>query len=121
MKLITQEQQDFYHENGYLIIDDLYPEELILKFENCIRRHANKDFAAIINPDRFDILKEFDERPKSDVTLEEIKAYVEKDEPLMSSGSYKYESYGKELFESINGDPFVIQGLPLEAIKNFFR
>ena len=39
----------------------------------------------------------------------------------MSSGSYKYESYGKELFESINGDPFVIQGLPLEAIKNFFR
>ena len=73
MKLITQEQQDFYHENGYLIIDDLYPEELILKFENCIRRHANKDFAAIINPDRFDVLKEFDERPKSDVTLEEIK------------------------------------------------
>ena len=55
------------------------------------------------------------------LTLEEIKAYVEKDEPLMASGSYKYESYGKELFESINGDPFVIQGLPLEAIKNFFR
>ena len=55
------------------------------------------------------------------LTSEEIKAYVEKDEPLMASGSYKYESYGKELFESINGDPFVIQGLPLEAIKNFFR
>ena len=55
------------------------------------------------------------------LSLDEIKTYVEKDETLMASGSYKYESYGKELFEFVNGDPFVIQGLPLEAIKNFFR
>ena len=55
------------------------------------------------------------------LSLEEIKAYVEKDKPLMASGSYRYESYGKELFEFVKGDPFVIQGLPLEAIKNFFR
>ena len=55
------------------------------------------------------------------LSLDEIKAYVEKDKPFKASGSYKYESYGKELFESVNGDPFVIQGLPLKAIKNFFR
>ena len=55
------------------------------------------------------------------LSSEEIKAYVEKDKPLMASGSYRYESYGKELFEFVEGDPFVIQGLPLEAIKNFFR
>ena len=55
------------------------------------------------------------------LSLDEIKAYVEKDKPFKASGSYKYESYGKELFEFVNGDPFVIQGLPLQAIKNFFR
>ena len=56
-----------------------------------------------------------------DLSLEEIQEYVEKDDPLMSSGSYKYESLGKDLFEYIKGDPYVIQGLPLEAIKNFFK
>jgi septum formation protein len=56
-----------------------------------------------------------------DLSLEEIQEYVEKDDPLMSSGSYKYESLGKNLFEYIKGDPYVIQGLPLEAIKNFFK
>ena len=73
----------------------------------------------LTTPDLFLQAQKVQQKPF--LTLEEIKAYVEKDEPLMSSGSYKYESYGKELFESINGDPFVIQGLPLEAIKNFFR
>ena len=52
-----------------------------------------------------------------DLSLEEIQEYVEKDDPLMSSGSYKYESLGKDLFEYIKGDPYVIQGLPLEASK----
>ena len=56
-----------------------------------------------------------------DLSLEEIQEYVEKDDPLMSSGSYKYESLGKDLFEYIKGDPYVIQGLPLEALKNFFK
>ena len=56
-----------------------------------------------------------------DLSLDEIQEYVEKDDPLMSSGSYKYESLGKNLFEYIKGDPYVIQGLPLEAIKNFFK
>ena len=48
-----------------------------------------------------------------DLSLEEIQEYVEKDDPLMSSGSYKYESLGKDLFEYIKGDPYVIQGLSL--------
>ena len=56
-----------------------------------------------------------------DLSLEEIQEYVEKDNPLMSSGSYKYESLGKNLFDYIKGDPYVIQGLPLDAIKNFFK
>ena len=47
-----------------------------------------------------------------DLSQEEIQEYVEKDDPLMSSGSYKYESLGKNLFEYIKGDPYVIQGLP---------
>ena len=71
--MIAQKDIDFYNENGYVILEDVYTEEFTNKFLSAIRRHANKDFAAIINPDRYDELLELDERPKSDLTLGEIK------------------------------------------------
>ena len=71
--MIAQKDIDFYNENGYVVLEDIYTEEFTNKFLSAIRRHANKDFAAIINPDRYDELLELDERPKSDLTLEEIK------------------------------------------------
>lgn len=55
------------------------------------------------------------------LSLKEIEEYVDRDNPLLCSGSYKFESHGKDLFEYIKGDPYVIQGLALEAIKNFFK
>lgn len=71
--ILTQPDIDFYNKNGYLIVDNLYTEKFVKKFLSAIRRHANNDFAAILNPDRITELKGFDERPKSDLTLEEIR------------------------------------------------
>ena len=70
---ITTEQLNFFYDSGYLIIDNFYPQEFADRFLSCIRRHANKDFAALIDPDNYEQLLKFDERPKSDLTLEEIK------------------------------------------------
>ena len=44
---------------------------------------------------------------------DEIKSYVDKDEPYQCAGSYKYESHGSKLFSDIKGSPFTIQGLAL--------
>jgi len=70
---ITKKDIEFYNKNGYLILEDVYTKDFVKVFLSAIRRHANKDFAAIINPDRFETLMEYDERPKSDITIEEIK------------------------------------------------
>jgi len=54
--MITQEQYDFYWKNGYLILKD------VLTLEECdfayaqIRQYADKNFAAIMNPDRPEFL-----------------------------------------------------------------
>ena len=55
------------------------------------------------------------------LSVKEIEEYVDEDNPLLCSGSYKFESHGKDLFEYIKGDPYVIQGIALEAVKNFFK
>ena len=83
--MITNNQIDFYNENGYVVVENVHTNEFTDKFLSVIRRHANKDFAAIINPDRYDTLLEMDERPKSDITLEEIKETSEICEGVMSN------------------------------------
>ena len=49
----------------------------------------------------------------------EIKDYIDKDEPLMACGAYRFESLGKNLFLSTKGDETTIQGLTLNPIINF--
>ena len=66
------DNRDFYDKNGYVILEKIFSDEEAEFFNKCIRRHANKSFAALINPDRYESLLEQDERPKSDITLEEI-------------------------------------------------
>lgn len=44
---------------------------------------------------------------------EEIRHYVAADAPLSSCGAYKFEGLGRHLFAYVDGDPDVIQGLPL--------
>ena len=74
--MIKKEQIDFYKENGFVIVENIFTSEEAKNYNQHMRRHANKDFAAIINPDRFEDLLEQDERPKSDITSEEIEETV---------------------------------------------
>ena len=69
---MTEEQKKFYDENGYIILEKIFTDSEADTFNSFVRRHANLDFAAIINPDRYESLLEQDERPKSDITLKEI-------------------------------------------------
>ncbi len=66
------DNKDFYDKNGYVILEKIFSDDEAHFFNKCIRRHANKSFAALINPDRYESLLEQDERPKSDITLSEI-------------------------------------------------
>ena len=49
----------------------------------------------------------------------EIKDYIDKDEPFMACGAYRFESLGKNLFLSTKGDETTIQGLTLNPIVKF--
>ena len=69
---MTQDQKKFYDENGYVILEKIFTDNEASTFNSFIRRHANINFAALINPDRYESLFEQDERPKSDITLKEI-------------------------------------------------
>ena len=70
---MTDNLKNFYDENGYVIIEKVFSDDEADFFNRCVRRHANQSFAALINPDRYDSLLDQDERPKSDITLSEIK------------------------------------------------
>ena len=50
------------------------------------------------------------------LTNTEIKNYIELDDPLESCGSYKFESNGYTLFDSVDGGVETINGLPFEMI-----
>jgi len=57
-----------------------------------------------------------------ELTLEEIKRYIEKDDPLHCAGSYKIESLGISLFDAIETqDSTAIVGLPLIELSKKLR
>lgn len=51
----------------------------------------------------------------------EIDAYLHRDTPYQSCGSYKYEALGKHLFAKVQGNDDVIMGMPLQALLNFLH
>jgi septum formation protein len=55
------------------------------------------------------------------MTDQEIEDYVALDKPWGCAGSYKYESFGKHLFEEISGDYFSILGLAIQPLLAFFH
>lgn len=57
-----------------------------------------------------------------ELTLEEIQAYVQRDQPLDCAGSYKIEKAGIALMDKIESEDFTsIQGLPLLKLSKILR
>lgn len=56
------------------------------------------------------------------LTKQEIADYVERDQPIEVAGSFKFESYGISLFESVEtDDPSAIEGLPILQVGEILR
>lgn len=53
---MTPEQVAFYRDQGFVVLSGVFPEVECDRLLYRIRRHANADFAAIMNPDRVDFL-----------------------------------------------------------------
>jgi ectoine hydroxylase-related dioxygenase (phytanoyl-CoA dioxygenase family) len=51
--MITEDNINRYREEGYLIIDNLFNQEELNNYLYEIKKIADKDFSAILNPDRF--------------------------------------------------------------------
>lgn len=88
-KYLSENNIDFYNENGFAILYDVFSNQEAINFNKCIRRHANKDFAALINPDRYETLYEQDERPKSDLTINEIEETSNLARSVMTDGRFR--------------------------------
>ena len=55
-KMISKEKIEFYKENGYVIFNNILDHDICDQYLTQIKKHANEDFGAIMNPDRFDFL-----------------------------------------------------------------
>lgn len=55
-EILSKKQIFFYKENGYLIIPKVLTSQQCDEYLKQIKKHANMDFAAIMNPDRFEFL-----------------------------------------------------------------
>ena len=56
MKTLTQPEIDFYWENGYLIIENLFTPDEINDFYPSLSQHVDSEWNNILNPDRYDFL-----------------------------------------------------------------
>jgi septum formation protein len=55
------------------------------------------------------------------ISASEIKKYAEVDQSFGCAGSYKYEAFGKHLFEKVSGDYYSVLGLAIQPLLNFFH
>ena len=56
-----------------------------------------------------------------DLSIDEIKAYVNLENPIHAAGAYKYESIGCNLFKSVEGSSYTVRGMPLLPLLNTLR
>ena len=62
---LRQDQINFFHDNGYLVVDNLFSEEECDAINKLTRKHADNSFAAILNPDRkFEEIRSVMKAPK---------------------------------------------------------
>lgn len=75
--ILNNEQIESYKENGYLIVNDILTEKECDEYYTQIRKHANKDFAAILNPDRNEyLIAQTTDKIESNVSLNEKVNYL---------------------------------------------
>jgi ectoine hydroxylase-related dioxygenase (phytanoyl-CoA dioxygenase family) len=55
-EFLNNDQIGFYEKNGYLVVDNILSDEECNRIIKKMERHANKDYAAILNPDRLEFL-----------------------------------------------------------------
>lgn len=55
------------------------------------------------------------------MTSAEIKKYIDFDQPWGCAGSYKYESLGKHLFETVDGDYYSVLGMAIQPLLSFLH
>ncbi len=53
---LTQSQKEFFNNNGYLVVENVITHKECDKIISTIEQHADKDYAAILNPDRLEFL-----------------------------------------------------------------
>lgn len=98
--------------------------------ENCVshlkklrnKEHSQNCSCAIVKDSK--VIWQYSEQAIlkiKDLSDEEIQIYVNKEKPTFACGSYMLESYGKHLFEYINGDHDVVLGLALIPLLNELR
>jgi len=56
MKTLTQSEIDFYWENGYLVINDLFTLDEINDFYFSLSQHVDQEWNNMLNPDRYEFL-----------------------------------------------------------------
>ena len=52
---------------------------------------------------------------------DEIKNYVEIENPIHAAGAYKFESLGCNLFSYVNGSTYSVRGMPLIPLLGALR
>jgi septum formation protein len=52
---------------------------------------------------------------------DEIKNYVDMENPINAAGAYKFESLGCNLFEYVNGSSHTVRGMPLISLLSALR
>ena len=53
--------------------------------------------------------------------IQEIKNYVEIENPIHAAGAYKFESLGCNLFSHVNGSSYSVRGMPLIPLLSALR
>mgnify|MGYP001160900260 FL=1 len=77
-KMISKEKIEFYKENGYVIFNNILDHDMCDQYLTQIKKHANEDFGAIMNPDRFDFLvAQSFEHVSSDLSLSDRVNHIE--------------------------------------------
>ncbi len=55
------------------------------------------------------------------ISVEEIRAYVESGEPMDKAGAYAIQGGARNFVEKVEGDYFTIVGLPKEVLRRIFQ